>query len=283
MSDKDFKRFSIASAIISIIGFVIIPLSIKYMGNRVLRDILYLEGKFIIDIAFIFIVVFICRRGKIDLYDTFKINIKTGLKRYLVGFLTGAIAISITILILYLSGNVKVAAEGFQTTGMKVLPIVLFILTGWIVQGAGEEFLIRGLVMKLISKKLNIFIAVFLSSIIFSVIHLGIPEIGGLAVLNITLYGIAMGLYVVKTNDLWGVCGNHAGWNFFQGNVFGLEVSGVDVEIGSIVNLNATGNPILNGGTFGPEAGLVCTIIELVAILILIVLIMKDRNTSKSV
>ena len=35
-----------------------------------------------------------------------------------------------------------------------------------------------------------------------------------------------MALYLLKTDTVWGVAGIHGAWNFAQGNLFGILVSG---------------------------------------------------------
>lgn len=278
MSDKLYSSIIKITLALFIFSFIGTPLIMDFIDDPELKKIIILQGNLLINAFYILLVVFFCRKKKITLYDTFKVNFKTGFKRYIVGFLSGVAMMSIVAGILYFSGNASIESESVQKVGVMAIPALLIILTGWIVQSAGEEFLIRGFVMKLMSRRINIFITIFISSILFSAMHLGNPGIGALSLINLTLYGVAMGLYVVKTNDLWGACGNHAAWNFFQGNIFGFEVSGLDVQVGTIVDMNANGNSILNGGIFGPEAGLVCTIVLLVFILIMTILIMKEKS-----
>lgn len=80
------------------------------------------------------------------------------------------------------------------------------------------------------------------------------------------------GLYVIKTNDLWGACGMHSAWNFAQGNLFGFEVSGLNVSVGSLFDFNLNGNSLISGGVFGPEAGLASTIILIIGIAFILLL-----------
>ncbi len=100
--------------------------------------------------------------------------------------------------------------------------------------------------------------------------HLSNPNVNYIAVINIILVGLFYGFYVIKTNDLWAVCGMHTAWNFAQGNLFGFEVSGIDVSVGSLIDLNLVGSDFVTGGIFGPEAGIVATFILLVSIGILL-------------
>jgi len=66
----------------------------------------------------------------------------------------------------------------------------------------------------------------------------------------------------LKSNNLWLPIGYHITWNYFQGNVFGFQVSGLSTE--SLYKLNTPVNNIITGGKFGPEGGLIVTFIILI-------------------
>ncbi len=87
----------------------------------------------------------------------------------------------------------------------------------------------------------------------------------------------------MKSNDLWAVCGMHTAWNFAQGNIFGFEVSGINVGVSSLIDLNLVGNNVISGGVFGPEAGLVATFVLLASIIIVLKLYKKDISIKKGI
>jgi hypothetical protein len=59
----------------------------------------------------------------------------------------------------------------------------------------------------------------------------------------------------------------HLTWNFFQGPIFGFEVSGIESE--SIINQSVTGSDYITGGEFGFEGSLLATALIIVLILFL--------------
>lgn len=197
-------------------------------------------------------------------------NKNNWLKKYSLGFLIGLVMMSIIVLILLLFGYITVEKNPIQPVGVSAISSVLVILFGWIIQGATEEIVTRGWLLNVLSTKYNIGVGLLISSTLFGLMHLTNPNVNYIAVINIILVGLFYGLYVIKTNDLWAVCGMHSAWNFAQGNIFGFEVSGLDVSVGSLIDLNLVGNNVITGGAFGPEAGIISTFILLVSIGILL-------------
>ena len=157
-------------------------------------------------------------------------------KKYLLGFLIGLLMMSAVVLILLPFGYITIEENPIQKIGISALPSILIILLGWIIQGATEEIVTRGWLLNVLSNRYNIGVGLLVSSTLFGLLHLGNPNINYIAVINIILVGVFYGLYVIKTNDLWAVCGMHTAWNFAQGNLFGFEVSGLNVSVGTLID-----------------------------------------------
>ena len=208
------------------------------------------------------------------------LNKNNWLKKYLLGFFIGLVMMSIIVLILLSFGYITIEKNPIQPVGVSAISSVLVILFGWIIQGATEEIVTRGWLLNVLSNKYNIGVGLLISSTLFGLMHLSNPNVNYIAVINIILVGLFYGFYVIKTNDLWAVCGMHTAWNFAQGNLFGFEVSGIDVSVGSLIDLNLVGSDFVTGGIFGPEAGIVATFILLVSIgiLLFIFLILLHYN-----
>lgn len=198
------------------------------------------------------------------------------IKKYLLGFLIGLLMFSSVVLLLTISGNIEINNNPESLSGISALAGVLIVLPGWMIQGGTEEVLTRGWLMPVLGARYNVAVGLITSSMIFGVLHLLNPNVGVLAIVNIVLVGLFLGLYVIKTKDLWGVCGLHAAWNWSQGNVFGFEVSGQKVASGSLMHLKSTGTEWFTGGAFGPEAGLAATLV--LSIGIIAVLLIKEKE-----
>lgn len=199
--------------------------------------------------------------------------------KYLTGFIIGFIMISLVVLILKLTGNVEVDLNPGVPSGMVVLSSILFIIPAWMIQSATEEVLTRGWLMNILGAKYNAWIALIVSSSIFGGLHLMNPGVDFISVLNIILIGLFLGLYAIKTNQIWGICGIHAAWNWAQGNIYGFEVSGTGRSpVGSLIHFKSTGANWVTGGSFGPEAGAVTSAIIVIAIIILLIVLSKKNK-----
>ena len=214
-------------------------------------------------------------------FSSIGFNKNNWLKKYSLGFLIGLAMMSIIVLILLPFGYITIEKNPIQPVGVSAIASVLVILLGWIIQGATEEIVTRGWLLNVLSTKYNIGVGLLISSTLFGLMHLTNPNVNYIAVINIILVGLFYGLYVIKTNDLWAVCGMHSAWNFAQGNIFGFKVSGLDVSIGSLIDLNLVGSDFVTGGIFGPEAGITATFILLASIGILLFIDKKRYFSNK--
>ena len=214
-------------------------------------------------------------------FSSIGFNKNNWLKKYSLGFLIGLAMMSIIVLILLPFGYITIEKNPIQPVGVSAIASILVILFGWIIQGATEEIVTRGWLLNVLSTKYNIGVGLLISSTLFGLMHLTNPNVNYIAVINIILVGLFYGLYVIKTNDLWAVCGMHSAWNFAQGNIFGFKVSGLDVSVGSLIDLNLVGSDFVTGGIFGPEAGLTATFILLASIGILLFIDKKRYFSNK--
>ena len=78
---------------------------------------------------------------------------------------------------------------------------------------------------------------------------------------------VLLGLSYIYTRNLWFPIALHFSWNFFQGTVFGFNVSGIDSY--SIIEQEAIHDNLLTGGKFGFEGSIVSVLLHLVFILVI--------------
>jgi len=137
----------------------------------------------------------------------------------------------------------------------KVMTQTLLFALIFIFTGFGEEILSRGYHLQTIASGLNLFWGVFLSSLIFGLLHFFNPDATWISTFGIFIAGLFFAFAYLRTKQLWLPIGIHIGWNFFEGVGFGFPVSGLDIY--PLMRIQVTGPELWTGGAFGPEAGLI--------------------------
>lgn len=140
-----------------------------------------------------------------------------------------------------------------------VIEICLFILVA-----ISEELLFRGYILNNWMQSVSKGWALIISSFMFSFLHILNPHFSWIGFCDILLAGIFLGLPYLYTRQLWFPIALHFSWNFFQGAVYGFNVSGQ--EITSLIHQSRSADTIWNGGKFGFEGSLLCTLIQGIAI-----------------
>lgn len=139
--------------------------------------------------------------------------------------------------------------------------LILLYLAGFFVQGMSEEFIFRGYLMTTVGSSNNKWLAVMISSAAFGMAHIGNPGISVLAMINLILFGVFAALYMIYFDDIWGGCAIHSIWNFTQGNLYGISVSG-SADSESVFRTTAkTSHAFLTGGKFGIEGSIFTTLV----------------------
>jgi len=193
---------------------------------------------------------------------------------YGIGLVTGFVMLGASVLISWMGGTLRY--NGYTLGNGIVLLLAFFI--GFVIQGMSEEVLLRGYLMISIAGRNSIILAVLTNSVLFALMHIFNSGISVIGIINLVLFGIFASLYVLKTNSIWGACAVHTMWNFVQGNIFGIKVSGLDTRVSLFSFVPASEGTLLNGGAFGLEGGLAVTIV--LCISIAAVLLVKGRTVT---
>ncbi|MCC7119225.1 MAG: CPBP family intramembrane metalloprotease [Anaerolineales bacterium] len=208
-------------------------------------------------------------------------EVKGALCQYGRGFLIGACMFAGAVGILSLFGGVSLEQGDLSKQGLPAVTGVLLVLVGWVIQGGAEEALIRGWVLPVIGARYKPWIGLLVSALIFSVLHGLNPGLNAIALINLALFGVFAGLYAMREGSLWGISALHSVWNWVQGNFFGFQVSGMNADGGTLINLMETGADWFTGGAFGPEGGLAVTIILALGIVVTLFWKSKSANSSE--
>lgn len=181
------------------------------------------------------------------------------MREWAIGVALGFVAISLTVAII-------AALGGYRITGWNPPSVLVPVLALAIFSGVFEEIVTRGLVFRLLEEWLGSWTALALSALLFGLLHIMNPNATLLAAAAISIEaGILLAALYMLTRRLWMAIGLHMAWNFTQGGIYGINVSGIEVP-GLLFN-TMQGPPLLTGGAFGAEASLpavlICTALGL--------------------
>lgn len=200
---------------------------------------------------------------------------KNAFRNYLAGMALGFGLIALIVLVCLACGAIRLEAEKIS------IGLIILYFFGFIVQGMSEEFIFRGYLMNTVGGKHSAAAALAVSSVAFSLAHIANPGIGLLALFNIALFGLFAGLYMICFDDIWGACAIHSIWNFTQGHIFGISVSGTGSSEGSGTTLLRTitesDNTLITGGSFGIEASIITTAVLLAGCAVVFIKIKKNQ------
>lgn len=198
-------------------------------------------------------------------------SIKNRLGDLFFGFMVASIMLGVGTVILLFSKEIVVEAFNIDLLllGKNILVVLLVAF--------GEEIFVRGYILNNLLDATNKYTALVISSLLFSGLHLLNAHISYLSVINLFLAGILLGSLYIKTRNLWFPISLHFFWNFIQGPVLGFNVSGNETY--SIITSNYYESTVLNGGEFGFEGSIICTIVSVVFAAILLGMYPKTKNS----
>lgn len=225
--------------------------------QRLMESDGYMIGMLLSDIVMMLIVFLFCRFIQKRKLRTLGFIKKGMLKEYTLGMLLGFAFFSVCVLLGVLFGGLKI--EGISPEFS--IGIFVAYLLGYMVQGMTEEVLCRGYFLGSYARRYPVYAAVLANSLLFASLHLLNSGISVLAFINITLFGIFASIYFIRRGSIWGIGAFHSIWNLVQGNFYGIKVSGTPVGNTLFTTQAIAGKSLWNGGDFGMEGSLICTIV----------------------
>jgi uncharacterized protein len=171
------------------------------------------------------------------------------------------LGLGIGLLVFSLSAGVAALIGVYRITGEGDASGLLAALIGPAIFAAvSEELVFRGILFRWIEEFGGSWMALFLTSAFFGASHLLNPHASAVAAVGIAFEaGVMLGAAYMLTRSLWLPMGIHAAWNFAQGEIFDIPVSGTKVH--GLVVARLTGDPLLTGAGFGLEASVIAIVI----------------------
>lgn len=196
---------------------------------------------------------------------------KNRLNEFLVGIVIGAFIMTAGYLILLFLGEINFERVIFDFKEI-IISIFLFVIVAVM-----EELLMRGYILKNLMISFNKYVALIVSSVLFSLMHGLNPNIDLFSLTNIFLAGILLGISYIHTKNLWFPIALHLSWNLFQ-TILGFNVSGQKTY--SLVEFGITENNLLNGGKFGFEGSILSVIAMIITIVAIEIYYRRQKSTT---
>jgi hypothetical protein len=224
------------------------------LAERLQQPLLKLFGM-ILTLAATYLVYYGLVRGMEGRNPVSELSLNGALLELIGGLGVGAGLLTLSTVLLWLFGFYKVDAVNdiSELFAARHLPLSL---------GAGffEELVFRAILFRIVEEKLGSWIALAISSLFFGVAHIGNPNATLFSTIAIAIEaGILLGAAYMLTRRLWFAVGIHIAWNYVQGAVFGIAVSGGEVK--GLMSSHLEGNELFSGGAFGAEASLITLVI----------------------
>ena len=154
------------------------------------------------------------------------------------------------------------ATGGYRVTGTGSTAGVLVLLGLSVSSGVVEELAFRGVLFRVVEGLAGTWVALAVSAVAFGGVHLTNPDatLWGAVAIAVEA-GLLLAAAYVVTRRLWMPIGLHAAWNFTQGGVFGVPISGSGLGPGGLLRGELSGPALLSGGSFGAEASVFAVVV----------------------
>ena len=192
---------------------------------------------------------------------------------YFIGIVSSIFLLILSVAIIVATGNIK-----YQGIFENADAIMIILLTGgFMIQGAAEEMLCRGIVLHTLKEKTSFLTAMIVSTILFIVPHwsslfAGKMIYGVIGVINLILISVIFSFLTICFKSIWAACGLHSFWNAILYSILGLNLSGNEESATAIFNMQSVGDNIWNGSIYGIEASAATAIVLAFAAALLFVI-----------
>jgi uncharacterized protein len=212
---------------------------------------------------------------------------RASISRFLIGAIWGFVAMSLLVVTLHnfhlLSFDARLL-HGRAIFRWGAVQLLAFLLVGlveeYIFRGYLQFTLMRGLIRtgNLIprphARGIAFWITSFLTSALFLVAHSFKDGEDKLGLFQIFVFGVVLAVSLWRTGSLWWGIGFHMAWDWAQSFLYGVPDSG-DLMQGRLFATHPLGNPLLSGGTVGPEGSAFS-----IPILLLVIVVLFFTHTS---
>lgn len=174
------------------------------------------------------------------------------------GVLAGLVIFCAIVGIAFTLGIYKVAGRG-DSSGIPAALVSVALLPAF-----SEEMLFRGILFRWIEEFAGSWVTLGVTSALFGLAHILNPGATWFSSFAIAVEaGLLLGAVYMLTRSLWMPIGLHAAWNFAEGPIFGVPVSGGPAT--GAIRASISGPWLLSGGSFGLEGSVIAVAVATTA------------------
>jgi membrane protease YdiL (CAAX protease family) len=176
-----------------------------------------------------------------------------------IGLLMAAVAIGLALA----AGSARIASTGESLA--ELLPLGGALAVGLLLAALAEELLFRGYPLARLSAVLGKTMASVLLAAVFALAHWWNPNVSALGLVNIALAALVLSAAFFTPGGLPAAWGVHWGWNAGLSLLADAPVSGLQFDLPGY-DFVTNGPAWFTGGSFGPEGGLMATLVMAAAL-----------------
>lgn len=193
---------------------------------------------------------------------------------FLIGFLSGAMAILLVTAGMLVFGGLSLERQAQSFSWTQLLTSIVFLLVCCLLGPFVEEVESRGYLFQNTQRGWGKVVAVVVTALVFSLRHALNPHVNAIGIINLFLISVAITMGMLRARSLWYAVGWHISWNLLTVLVLGTPNSGFwPAEYGlsglSVFSSSLTGRSFLTGGGFGLEGSVVTTLVIAFQILVI--------------
>lgn len=187
-----------------------------------------------------------------------EMGITKNISGWFIGAGIGVLLIIVSVSAIITTGTIKISGFSADIN----ITMLLLMLGGYVIQGAAEEFLSRGLVFHGLKGKVSLAVAVGANTLVFTLPHIGTlngsePQFVISGLIDLVAISCVFSFVTLRTKSIWAACGLHSVWNFCLSCILGLNLSGREGDSNALIGMRSVGENLLNGGKYGIEASII--------------------------
>ena len=148
-------------------------------------------------------------------------------------------------------------------------------------QAASEELFFRGWLQPVLLRAWGPAVAIGVTALAFAGLHVAGGERSPLTLINLLLGGVLFGLLAWRSGSIAASIAAHAGWNWSEAIVFGLDPNPGAGSFGAFHDLDLSGGALWGGSAEGLNASVAMTLV-MVAIILPLGLTRRARISAPS-